>query len=125
MTALIHSLIVIIAVILAVASIQRFRRNGREPLLPEAAYGTANGPYDEDTRRRIDDAIALRMHLIPTIPGRWYDREGEIWTLGDDHRWTDPKGDTRGPEWTPLLGLFAPWSPVPPQTTSSPTAGGA
>lgn len=78
------------------------------PTLPDDAYGTD----DPGERSAIDARIAGNLHLVPTEPGRYRDAEGDVWTLRADGRWEDRGGESRPPEYTPMLALMAPWTPV-------------
>lgn len=77
-------------------------------LLPDDAYPCAC----ENIRDDLDGRLRGQQHLIPTAPGRYRDRAGDLWTLDDAGRWTDHKGRTRAAAYTPMLGGAAPFTKV-------------
>lgn len=85
---------------------------GRQNLLPHDAYPPE---FDEETRRRVDRRLRALQSRIPDRPGRYVDRDGDPWTAHADGSWTDKNGEWREAAYTPLLGLWAPWTRVTPR----------
>lgn len=84
-----------------------FRRKPQR-FLPREAYSG----LDETQRETVDTAISNSLHLIPTEPGAYVDRTGDIWTLDSQGRWTDNRGETRSKKWTPYIALIGPMRPL-------------
>lgn len=90
-----------------------FRRRPKR-LLPKHAY-----PSDMTKEQcdRADRKERELLPLVPHLPGKYTDCEGELWSLNTDGSWTDNKGTTHGPEWRPLIAVFGPMTPMPPADT--------
>lgn len=81
------------------------------PILPKDPFGTD----DPETIEKIARFIRDWKWWVPTNPGTHHDREGSKWTLNDDQSWTDDKGNTRGPEYTPFITVYGPFDMPPGQ----------
>lgn len=94
----------------------------RRTVLPVEDYHGAS----RRSRRVVDDAIIERLPYLPTVPGVWYDGEGDPWLLAADGSWTDADGVRRSAVHAPALALFGPWTATPDANTDADeTEGGA
>lgn len=76
-------------------------------LMPDDAY-----PPGLTLRQKqgMDQRLRALAQLIPDIPGRYEDGQGDVWTRHDDGSWTDHHGTRKGAGYSPVLALFGPWS---------------
>lgn len=81
----------------------------KQSLVPESAF-----PADltDEQRSRVEEKLAADQHTIPTAPGKYTDRTGDLWTLNWSGTWTDSKGVTKPSDWSPLIAVFGPMTPV-------------
>lgn len=94
------------------------RPRKRNPnLLPDDAY-----PVDvtAEGRARLDHRMRELMQAgtVPVVPGDYVDGTGDCWTLDETGGWTDHLGERRGPEYSALIALFGPMTPVQPARSS-------
>lgn len=78
-------------------------------LLPEELYPSH---AITDAHRDVYDAALTRLAqlvAVPTMPGDYGDKEGDLWTLDEEGSWTDKYGVAQPRSWHPLLPLFGPF----------------
>lgn len=78
-------------------------------LLPEELY--PEHAVTDAEREVYDMALAelTRLVSVPTMPGDYGDKAGDIWTLDEEGFWTDKFGVAQPRSWHPLLPLFGPF----------------
>lgn len=76
-------------------------------------------PWDElPTTRRIEDSDrtafqrSVAQWVIPDEPGRYADKDGDIWTLDELGRWTDHTGETHEGRYAYILVQAAPFTRI-------------
>lgn len=80
-------------------------------LLPHDAY-PAEFTGDSAAQDRIDAALRSTLHLVPVEAGQYLDAKNHLWTRHPDGSWEDALGHTKGPQYAPILGTFAPFTKV-------------
>lgn len=78
-------------------------------LLPEELYPV--NAATEAERDVLDEKVRQfsRYIAVPTMPGDYGDKDGDLWTLDDEGFWTDKFGESQPRSWHAVLPLMGPF----------------
>lgn len=87
-------------------------------LLPDDADSrekVTGEPMPAAKRAKADRVMRELLPTLPTAPGDYIDASGEQWSLDAEGCWTDCRGERRSAQYTPIVALMGPMTPVDTQ----------